>query len=154
MRKQSAKSCLACVTHRSIQVASEQCPWFSREQCGMLSRNRHLLLWSWWESVPANPRRRGSSGSLPNVSCWLYVTLLRFFTHLSFPLHSSKALSSFLHYAHPILSLLDRGFGVCKNSENISPPRLFFHVLIPISALVGTGWQGVSQEESKEESCG
>lgn len=154
MRKQSAKSCLPCVTHRSIQVASEQCSWFSREECGMPSRNRHLLLWSWRESFPVNSKRRGSSGSLPNVSCSLYVTLLCFFTHPSFPLLSSKALSLFLHYAHPVLSLLDRGFGVCKSSENISPPCLFFPVLMPVSVLVGMGWQGISQEEGKEERCG
>lgn len=133
---------LPCITHRSLQVASENFPGspMASEGC---SEGRGTFFFGHSENlfllIPGKEDLWVFDRYFLLTLCVLY-----FFTHF-FPLFSSHAGSWF----NSVFFLLMRSFEVYKFWDCFLP-CLFF--CLP-SLLMGVGRQGISQEVGEKESC-
>lgn len=152
MRKQSAKYCLPCITHK--------CCWLLRSV---------FLVHQWASSMECWADRGtffffGHGGNLlaPEEILWGFDKWFLLIVCDTASLFDSPLLHS------PFLQDCEVFSAWCPSSPYSSAqsfwglrelwehfiPSLFFLVLIQICLLVGMRWQGISQEESEKESCG
>lgn len=134
---------LPCITHRSLQVASENFPGspMASEGC---SEGRDTFFFGHGGNLFLLIPGKEDLGVFDRYFL-LTVCVLHFLAHFSFPLLSSKAGSWF----NSVFSLLMRSFEVCKFWDYFLPCLLF---CLP-SLLVGMGRQGISHKEVEKESC-
>lgn len=144
MRKQSAKYCLPCVTHRSMHVASEQCSCFpsSNARCWVgrgtfcFGHGGNQLLLTTGEEILCVFDK-----------CFLLIVCD------TASLLDSRAVGFSWHVSIQPWVLWTEVLRAVRALRTF-PPMSVPPVLIQTSLLVGVGWQGTSQEDSEKASPG